>query len=80
MAHCEQEEQEKLKPGTHKAAVFQVLKAAGAEGLTVQESLAAGRDAGLKDWDEGSRRTISFVSPSTPQLGVQQAPFSKLEC
>ncbi len=61
-----QEEQEKLRPGTHKAAVFEVLKAAGADGLTVQEILAAGRDAGLKDWDDSSRRMIAFVSPPPP--------------
>ena len=58
----QQEEQAKLKPGTHKAAAFEVLRVAGPEGLTVQEILAAGRNAGLKAWEDSSRRAVQFVS------------------
>ncbi|KAK9843370.1 hypothetical protein WJX74_011107 [Apatococcus lobatus] len=67
-----EEEQAKLKPGTHKAAAFEVLRVAGPEGLTVQETLAAGRNAGLKDWDDSSRRMVQFAL-STDEAFVRVA-------
>ena len=56
-----QEEEERLKPGTHKSILFPILKAAGADGMNVQQMVDAAMQRGLKEYNGSNRKVLSEV-------------------
>ena len=59
--HTLQEEEERLKPGTHKSILFLILKEAGADGMNVQQMVDAAKQRGLKEYDGSNRKVLSEV-------------------
>lgn len=58
-----QEEEAKLTDGTHKAAIFRVLKEAGSAGFTLAQIVETAQRLGLKDYTDKSRKHIGSVCP-----------------
>lgn len=59
-----QEEEIRLKAGTIKHCALMVLKEAGPEGMTIDGVMAAVEAAGLRTWEQTSKRIVQFVSNS----------------
>lgn len=56
-----QEEEARLRPGTNKAIIFQVLKQAGIGGMTVQQIKETAEAQGLKRFDDTYKSSLSSV-------------------
>ncbi|KAK2078741.1 hypothetical protein QBZ16_003581 [Prototheca wickerhamii] len=52
----------RIQPGSIKAAVFQVLREAGAEGLTIQDAAQRIQDTGLRAWEDPKAARNSVAS------------------
>lgn len=57
-----QEEEERLKPGTHKSVMFKVLKHATVEGMTLQEIISKAVEMGFSHFEEAQKSSLSAVS------------------
>ncbi len=62
MAWGGQEEEVRLKPGTIKHCALMVLKEAGPDGMSIDQVMDRVRAAGLRTWDQTSKRIVQFVS------------------
>ena len=57
-----QEEEKRLKPGTHKSVMFTVLKTATVEGMTVQDIINKAVEMGFDHFQDAQKSSLSAVS------------------
>ncbi len=62
-----QEEEQRLKPGTHKFVMFQVLRNATVEGMTIQGIVDKAIAIGFKQFEEVQKSSLSAVRISAFQ-------------
>ena len=57
-----QEEEKRLKPGTHKSVMFTVLRHATVEGMTIQDIINKAVEMGFTQFEEAQKSSLSAVS------------------